>query len=104
MSECKKADELWMYRYIVGMNCHYCNDNVLGVYGSIVGNERVSVRKKQQRKTKSVIYIIVKPCWLLWEGKKSLSYVHSEDRQHTVLYDFLCTVCNVRIRNIGFTQ
>ena len=44
------------------MNCHYCNDNVLGVYGSIVGNERVSVRKKQQRKTKSVIYIIVKPC------------------------------------------
>ena len=42
------------------MNCRYCNDNVLGVYGSIVGNERVSVRKKQQRKTKSVIYIIVK--------------------------------------------
>ena len=56
------ADELGMYRYIVGMNCRYCNDNVLGVYGSIVGNERVSVRKKQQRKTKSVIYIIVKPC------------------------------------------
>ena len=40
------ADELWMYRYIVGMNCRYCNDNVLGVYGSIVGNERVSVRKQ----------------------------------------------------------
>ena len=36
------------------------------MYGSIVGNERMSVRKKQQRKTKSVIYIIVKPCWLLW--------------------------------------
>ena len=40
------ADELGMYRYIVGMNCRYCNDNVLGVYGSIVGNERVSVRKQ----------------------------------------------------------
>ena len=59
-----------MYRYIVGMNYRYCNDNVLGMYGSIVGNEGVSVRKKQQRKTKSVIYIIVKPCWLLWNKKK----------------------------------